>query len=249
MAAGKWEDATAATTTLQGTCTPCHGANAIGRNIASEFSKTYRHPTYDVTPSVHDGKVFTTSYGGGSWLFAVDPGQTEKPVAEVWRNKIQGYMSTPVVRDGHAYVHLRNQRFAAIDLATGKEAWRTVKGDYKKGFTHSSGPVIANGVVVSGISGCEMFKVEGCFITGHDPETGKELWRAGYEAPYKMHSAAVPHGQGPKSTPVFSNGKLFSIGMTGVVTAWDGGSAKAGGRIIAAGDARVHGAAMKLLNG
>ncbi|MFM8892801.1 MAG: PQQ-binding-like beta-propeller repeat protein, partial [Planctomycetia bacterium] len=78
-----------------------------------------------VTPSVHDGKVFTTSYGGGSWLFAVDPGQTEKPVAEVWRNKIQGYMSTPVVIGGHAYVHLRNQRFACLDLATGKEAWIT----------------------------------------------------------------------------------------------------------------------------
>ena len=77
-----------------------------------------------VTPTVHDGKVFTTSYGGGAWLFAVNPG-AEKPVEQVWRNKIQGYMSTPVVIDGHAYVHLRNQRFACLDLATGKEAWIT----------------------------------------------------------------------------------------------------------------------------
>jgi myo-inositol-1(or 4)-monophosphatase len=38
-------------------------------------------------------------------------------------------------------------------------------------------------------------------------------------------------------------------GAGGVVTAWDGGPAKAGGRVIAAGDARVHQAAMKLLNG
>jgi myo-inositol-1(or 4)-monophosphatase len=37
-------------------------------------------------------------------------------------------------------------------------------------------------------------------------------------------------------------------GAGGVVTAWDGGSAKAGGRIIAAGDARVHEAAMKRLS-
>jgi outer membrane protein assembly factor BamB len=78
-----------------------------------------------VTPTVHDGKVFTTSYGGGSWLFAVDPARAEKPVEQVWRNKIQGYMSTPVVIGGHAYVHLRNQRFACLDLATGKEAWVT----------------------------------------------------------------------------------------------------------------------------
>jgi predicted CXXCH cytochrome family protein len=35
-------------------CASCHGANAIGRNIAAEFTKIYRHPTYSVTPSVHD---------------------------------------------------------------------------------------------------------------------------------------------------------------------------------------------------
>jgi outer membrane protein assembly factor BamB len=78
-----------------------------------------------VTPPIHEGKVFTTSYGGGSWLFAVDPARAEKPVEQVWRNKIQGYMSTPVVIGGHAYVHLRNQRFACLDLATGQEAWIT----------------------------------------------------------------------------------------------------------------------------
>ena len=32
-----------------------------------------------------------------------------------------------------------------------------------------------------------------------------------------------------------------------VITTWDGGSAEKGGRIIAAGDARVHAAAMALL--
>lgn len=78
-----------------------------------------------VTPTVHDGKVFTTSYGGGSWLFAVDPARADKPVEQVWRNKIQGYMSSPIVIGGHAYMHLRNQRFACLDLASGKEAWVT----------------------------------------------------------------------------------------------------------------------------
>jgi outer membrane protein assembly factor BamB len=78
-----------------------------------------------VTPTVHAGKIFTTSYGGGSWLFAIDPSRAEKPVEQLWRNKIQGYMSTPIVIDGHAYVHLRNQRFACLDLATGKEDWIT----------------------------------------------------------------------------------------------------------------------------
>ena len=34
-------------------------------------------------------------------------------------------MSTPVVIDGHAYLHLRNKRFTCVDLATGKQKWTT----------------------------------------------------------------------------------------------------------------------------
>ena len=34
-----------------------------------------------------------------------------------------------------------------------------------------------------------------------DAGTGKQLWQTGYPAPFTMHSAAVPHGPGPKSTP------------------------------------------------
>jgi outer membrane protein assembly factor BamB len=59
-----------------------------------------------------------------------------------------------------------------------------------------------------------------------DADSGKVLWKIDYPAPFEMNSAARPHGQGPKSTPVFANGQLFSIGMTGVVTAIDAASGK-----------------------
>lgn len=65
----------------------------------------------------------------------------------------------------------------AVDARTGKQLWRTQKADPELGFTHTSGPTIANGVVVSGISGCQFYKDQSCFISGHDPETGRELWR------------------------------------------------------------------------
>ena len=39
----------------ENTCNTCHGPSGVATtNIAAEFSKTYRHPTYSVTPSVHD---------------------------------------------------------------------------------------------------------------------------------------------------------------------------------------------------
>jgi outer membrane protein assembly factor BamB len=59
-------------------------------------------------------------------------------------------------------------------------------------------------------------------MTAFDSDTGKQVWKnPGYPAPFTMMSATVQHGPGPKSTPVFFNGRLYSIGMTGTVTAWD----------------------------
>jgi len=73
--------------------------------------------------------------------------------------------------------HHRAVHLVALDARTGKELWKTVKADYTKGYTHTAGPVVADGVVISGINGCERYKKEGCFVTGHDPDTGRELWR------------------------------------------------------------------------
>ena len=58
-------------------------------------------------------------------------------------------------------------------------------------------------------------------MSAFDAESGEVLWRTAYPAPFTMHSAAAQHGAGPKSTPVFSDGRLFAIGMTGIVTAFD----------------------------
>jgi outer membrane protein assembly factor BamB len=52
------------------------------------------------------------------------------------------------------------------------------------------------------------------------------VWRTAYAAPFEMNSAAKVHGPGPKSTPVFFNGRLYAIGMTGAVTAFDAASGK-----------------------
>ena len=54
-----------------------------------------------------------------------------------------------------------------------------------------------------------------------DPATGEELWRSGYPAPFEMNPATNPHGPGPKSTPAYADGRLFTLGMTGAVSAFD----------------------------
>ena len=70
--------------------------------------------------------------------------------------------------DGYAY---------AIDARTGKLAWETKILDYKHGAKNSSGPIVANGKVISGRSCEPEGGPEACVITAFDAKTGKELWR------------------------------------------------------------------------
>lgn len=80
-----------------------------------------------LTPTVIGNRVFTSSYGGGSFLFEINLGNSSEAaiVKEVWKTKSQAYMSSPIVIDGHIYLHLRNQRFTCLDIETGKEQWTT----------------------------------------------------------------------------------------------------------------------------
>ena len=60
-----------------------------------------------------------------------------------------------------------------------------------------------------------------------DAATGKTIWETKYNAAYKPNPAATgKHGTGPKSTPTFADGRLYSLGMVGVVTAFDAASGK-----------------------
>jgi outer membrane protein assembly factor BamB len=54
-----------------------------------------------------------------------------------------------------------------------------------------------------------------------DAETGKELWMNSYAAPYKVDPAAAGHGPGPKATPTFAEGKLYTLGMSSQLRCWD----------------------------
>jgi len=52
-------------------------------------------------------------------------------------------------------------------------------------------------------------------------DTGKELWHTGYPAPYTASAPSAAHGSGPKATPAFSEGRLFTVGISGIVAAFD----------------------------
>lgn len=78
-----------------------------------------------VTPMVIGDSVFTSSYGGRSRLLGIARREGQWKVQESWTHKSQGYMSSPVIVDGHIYLHLRNQRVVCLNAETGSECWTT----------------------------------------------------------------------------------------------------------------------------
>jgi len=76
-----------------------------------------------LTPVPFEDGVFTSSYQNKSWLYKISKTEDRFVTKEEWSNNAQGYMSTPVVIDGFAYLHLQNQRLTCIDLRTGERKW------------------------------------------------------------------------------------------------------------------------------
>ena len=58
-------------------------------------------------------------------------------------------------------------------------------------------------------------------MTAVDAGSGKIRWRTGYAAPYTASAPAAKHGAGPKATPLFHDGRLHTLGVSGIVAAFD----------------------------
>ncbi|MFN0052315.1 MAG: PQQ-binding-like beta-propeller repeat protein [Planctomycetales bacterium] len=95
-----------------------------GQVLWSQMIPTFRGMNI-LTPTVSGDTVFTSAYGGKSWLFTIQQGSKGFAPGETWTNKVSGYMSSPVIVGNHIYLHLQNQRVTCIDLATGASRWTT----------------------------------------------------------------------------------------------------------------------------
>jgi len=81
-----------------------------------------------LTPVIYKSAIFTSTYGGKTLLYTVDQQGGRFTTSTTWSLPGQGYMSTPVVIDGHAYLHLRSQRVACINLDSGERTWHSERG-------------------------------------------------------------------------------------------------------------------------
>ena len=75
------------------------------------------------------------------------------------------------------YLNASDAHIVALDARTGEVAWDHTVADRALGYRYTSGPIVVNGNIVAGMSGCERFKEDVCFISAHDADTGDEVWR------------------------------------------------------------------------
>ena len=131
-------------------------------------------------PLVYQGVIYVTSHNA---TMAVDA----KTGKQIWKSKIEYPAETPrivccgiinrgaALYEGKLFRTTLDANVIALDAKDGKELWRQKAADIKEGYSMTVAPLVADGVVITGISGAE-FGTRG-FIDGWDPATGKHLWR------------------------------------------------------------------------
>ena len=97
------------------------------------------------------------------------------PSQQAFHNNFWGQRKRSIfLYDDKVYTITRDNFVLALDAKTGKALW-----EYNRGgdlyITNTTGPIVVNGVVIAGAS-CQEAP-QGCYVTGNDAQTGKELWR------------------------------------------------------------------------
>jgi PQQ-dependent dehydrogenase (methanol/ethanol family) len=119
--------------------------------------------------------------------------------------------------DGIIILNQADTNVVALDAKSGKEMWKSLNGDPKKGETHTGTTLIVKDKVLVGMSGAE-FGVR-CHVTAYDLKSGKKVWRA-----YSM---------GPDSDILVDPQKTMSlgkpVGADSSLKTWTGDQWKIGG--------------------
>jgi alcohol dehydrogenase (cytochrome c) len=170
-------------------------------------------------PLIHNGKMFVTaSY---SRIFAVDL----KNGAKLWKYEHRlpdGIMPCcDVVNRGAALFDnlvifgTLDAQLVALDQDTGKIVWKEKVDDYAAGYSMTAAPLIAKGLLLTGVSGGE-FGIVGR-VEARNPRTGELVW-------------SRPMVEGHMGHKYDKDGNAIDNGITGTPNkSWPGDLWKTGG--------------------
>jgi alcohol dehydrogenase (cytochrome c) len=129
------------------------------------------------TPIVHDGIIYLTNTS--NTLQALN-GRTGDLI---WENRIgpestraYGATRTLAIYDDKLLLTTTDARLYALDARTGKIVWQAAIAPENQGYSNTSGAIVINGKVLTGMTGCGRYGSE-CYISAYDARTGEQAWR------------------------------------------------------------------------
>jgi len=162
-------------------------------------------------PLIYNGVLYVTT-NSATMALDVKTGQ------QLWKTKVEYPEEVPrivccgiinrglALYEGKIFRTTLDANVIALDQKTGKELWRSHVIDFKDGYSQTVAPLVADGVVITGISGAE-YGIRG-FIDGWDPNDGKHLWRT-----YTIAGPEDPNGKSwPGDTYLHGGGSTWITG-------------------------------------
>ena len=132
------------------------------------------------TPIVYNGIMYVTHPAGTLQALDAVSGDVVWDYTKQFETAKHNYpprMRSMAIYGRNVYLATADAHIVALDARTGKVVWDHAVADYKLGYRYTSGPIVVNGKVIAGMTGCEYYKNDVCFISAHDANTGQELWR------------------------------------------------------------------------
>jgi alcohol dehydrogenase (cytochrome c) len=164
-------------------------------------------------PTIYNGVMYVIN---GKWTFALDV-ETGR---QIWRTPVElepGTRGAPITRgaatiyNGKLFRVTYDNHLLALDMKTGQVVWNQKFADRKDGYYATGAPIVANGVLISGMAGGE--STTRGFLDGWDPDTGKKLWRR-----YTIPSPGEP---GSETWPKDNDAWMYGGGPTWRSGAYD----------------------------
>ena len=138
---------------------------------------------HEGTPLVHDGVMYMPNPADVIQAMDAATGDFKWEYRREWPEDLTDFLNAPQLNRniaiyGDLIIDTTGDGYAiGLDARTGELIWETLVSDYRTyPVQHSSGPIVANGRMVSGRN-CGLQGPHGCVIVAHDPMTGQKVWR------------------------------------------------------------------------
>lgn len=145
------------------------------KNLQLEWVSQMHEGNSEPSPLVYNGVIYLIN--PGNIIQAID-GRNGELIWEHWSGPSDSQDMRNIAIFEDKIIHATTDaRLLALNAKNGEMIWETRIADSGKGFANSSGPIVANGLVIQGLAGCARYDDQSCFVSAYDANTGELAWK------------------------------------------------------------------------